>query len=376
MAGIYVHIPFCKSRCIYCGFFSTTSLEKRDVYVDAVCAEIKSRKDYLKGEDVETIYFGGGTPSMLSPRQIGKILSAIYNIYKVRANAEITIECNPDDLTSEFLADIHQLGFNRLSVGIQTFNDRILCFLHRRHSALQAVAAMHDAVDAGFHNISVDLMFGFPGQTIDEWKDDVNKALKLPVQHISAYSLMYDEGTMLTSMLNRGLVNEIDDTLSLEMYKYLVETLKSAGFDHYEISNFSRPGFSSRHNSSYWHSIPYLGVGAGAHSYDGDSRQYNVESLNRYIAGAEPIKENLTLDEKYNEFVFTGLRTSDGISLDELLNKFGSGYYEYCISNARKHLTSDRMTSSSTSGGDNILRLSPSGIYISNDIISDLMIVD
>ena len=376
MSGIYVHIPFCKARCIYCGFFSTTSLEKRDVYVDAVCAEISSRKDYLKGEDVETIYFGGGTPSMLSHQQIDKILSVIYKIYKVRKDAEITLEGNPDDLTPEFLFGLHKMGFNRLSMGIQSFSDRTLRFLHRRHSASQAVSAIHDAVNVGFRNISVDLMFGFPNQTLDEWKEDVNRALELPVQHISAYSLMYDEGTMLTSMLNKGIIKEIDDSLSLEMYKYIVWALKNAGFVHYEISNFCRPGFSSRHNSSYWHSIPYLGVGAGAHSYDGYSRQYNIESLNKYIAGAEPIKENLTVNEKYNEFVFTGLRTSEGISLDELSNRFGLACYEYCMVNAHKHIDSRRMVLLSSDAGENILKLSPSGIYVSNDIISDLMIVD
>ena len=187
---------------------------------------------------------------------------------------------------------------------------------------------------------------------------------------------MYDEGTMLTSMLNKGIIKEIDDSLSLEMYKYIVWALKNAGFVHYEISNFCRPGFSSRHNSSYWHSIPYLGVGAGAHSYDGYSRQYNIESLNKYIAGAEPIKENLTVNEKYNEFVFTGLRTSEGISLDELSNRFGPACYEYCMVNAHKHIDSRRMVLLSSDAGENILKLSPSGIYVSNDIISDLMIVD
>lgn len=376
MAGIYVHIPFCKTRCIYCGFFSTTSLSMRDAYVDAVCEELGRRSNYLKGEDVKTIYFGGGTPSQLSVEQIGKILGAIYNIYNVHARAEITLEGNPDDMTPEFLAQIRSLGINRLSMGVQSFDDERLHFLHRRHSASQARTAVEDAIRSGFENISIDLMFGFPKQTLEQWKADVKEAIALPVRHISAYSLMYDEGTVLSTMLDRGDITEIDEELSLEMYKFLVDELKKAGFEHYEISNFCRPGYCSRHNSSYWHGIPYLGVGAGAHSYDGTTRQYNVDSLTDYLCGAEPEVEQLSISELYNEFVFTGLRTSEGISLRELEEKFGKEYYDSCLNSSKKHIDNSTLEIKTNEVGEKVLRLTSSGVFISNDIMSDLMIVD
>lgn len=374
MASIYIHVPFCKSRCIYCGFFSTTSLARRDEYVEAVCGELLHRKDYLKGEDVETIYFGGGTPSQLSIAQISRILETIFKIYNVRANAEVTLEGNPDDLTLPYLQQLRKLGFNRLSMGVQSFDAERLSFIRRRHTASQAVSAVYDAREAGFTNLSIDLMFGFPGQSLDDWKKDVDKALSLPVTHISAYSLMYDEGTVLADMLDRGDIEEIDEELSLQMYKYLVKALKDAGFEHYEISNFCRPGCMSRHNSGYWRGVAYLGVGAGAHSYDGVSRQYNVESLDAYINGASPESESLTRDERYNEFVFTALRTHDGMHLAELKRKFGEKYYDYCMKNAKKHLGSGLLHV--TEGADSVLRLTSEGIYISNDIMSELMKVD
>lgn len=376
MAGIYIHVPFCKTRCIYCGFYSTTSLGLRDEYVDAVCAELQRRKEYLRGEDVETLYFGGGTPSQLSPEHIGRILDIIYNIYNVRASAEITLEGNPDDMTPCFLSELRRMGVNRLSMGVQSFDDSRLRFLHRRHSACQARTAVEDAIKSGFENISIDLMFGFPKQTLEQWKADVKEAIALPVRHISAYSLMYDEGTVLSTMLDRGDITEIDEELSLEMYKFLVDELKKAGFEHYEISNFCRPGYCSRHNSSYWHGIPYLGIGAGAHSYDGRTRQYNVDSLMDYMKGANPEKEELTLDELYNEFVFTGLRTHEGISLSLLRARFGEQYYDYCMKNAQRHIDNSTLAVEPNDDNETMLHLTEEGVFISNDIMSDLMLVD
>lgn len=375
MAGIYIHVPFCKSRCIYCGFFSAVSLERRDEYVEKVCRELEFRKDYLKGEDIKTIYFGGGTPSQLSTAQLKKILDAVLYIYNVREGAEITLEGNPDDLTLDFLHEVRLLGFNRLSMGVQTFDDERLKFLHRRHSAEQALVAVENARKAGFENMSIDLMFGFPNQTLDEWKQDVSKAVNLGVEHISAYSLMYEDGTQLASKLDKGEIAEVDDELSLRMYQHLVEALRKAGYEHYEISNFAKPSYRSRHNSSYWHGVPYLGVGAGAHSFDGVSRQYNVDSLKGYLPGEEQIREELTESEKYNEYIFTGLRTCDGVALDELLSKLGKVYYDYCILNAEKHILSGKLILDSNGNGK-ILRLSSTGIFVSNDIMSDLMYVE
>lgn len=376
MAGIYIHIPFCRTRCVYCGFFSTTSLSKIDAYVDALCKELSERRNYLRGEDVSTIYFGGGTPSQLSIGQIKRILDSIYNINNVRANAELSFEGNPDDLTLPYLHDLHDLGINRLSMGVQSFDDSRLQFLHRRHSSAQAKEAVLNAVDAGFRNISIDLMFGFPLQTVEQWRRDVEMAMSLPIQHLSAYSLMYDDGTPLSAMLERGDIEELDEEVSLQMYKVLVESLTSGGFEHYEISNFCKPGYRSRHNSSYWSGVPYLGVGAGAHSYDGSTRQYNVESLAEYMASSPQIAESLSKWERYNEFVFTGLRTVEGISLSKLRTEFGNAAYDYCMKNAQKHIDNGMLMFGTPDLDDESLRLSPSGVFVSNDIMSDLMYVD
>ena len=371
MAGIYLHIPFCKSRCIYCGFYSTTSLCERGRYVDALCGELLCRKDYLRGEAVETIYFGGGTPSQLAVGDVEKLLRHIYNIYNVCDGAEITIEGNPDDLTPDYLKALHAIGVNRLSIGVQTFSDVRLRFLNRRHSAGQAVLAVENARRAGFPNISIDLMFGFPSQTMGEWESDVRQALSLGVQHLSAYSLMYEEGTKLGRMLDAGDVEEIDDEVSLRMYEHLMDATAEAGFEHYEISNFALPGMQSRHNSSYWHGIPYLGVGAGAHSYDGRDRCFNPDSLAAYLSGASPVVERIAENERYDEFVFTGLRTSSGINLDELEERFGGTYKDYCLANASSHISAGRLLRLG-----NVLKLSRRGLFVSNDVMSDLMWVE
>ena len=370
MAGIYIHIPFCASRCIYCDFFSTTFLEKRDEYVRAVCRELETRRQYLD-DDVETIYFGGGTPSQLTAEQISTILSSIYNIYNVRAKAEITFEGNPDDLSLEYLLALKDIGVNRLSMGVQSFDDEMLRFINRRHTALQAVKAVENARVCGFDNISIDLMFGFPNQSLSGWQRDVDKAISLGVQHLSAYSLMYEEGTRLTKMLERGDIQEIDEELSLAMYEYLTDTLAKAGYEHYEISNFCKPGMHSRHNSSYWHGISYLGVGAGAHSYNGESRQYNPDSLSEYLQGSELVTEQLTQSQRYDEYVFTGLRTREGIMLGEIQREFGENYRNYCFENAKKHISDGTILFE----GDN-LRLSRKGLFVSNDVMSDLMYVE
>lgn len=368
MAGIYVHIPFCKSRCIYCGFFSTTSLEWRQGYADAVVAELRRRRDFLRGEPVDTLYFGGGTPSLMPVAELERILEAVYNIYNVREGAEVTLEGNPDDLSRPVLEGLRRMGINRLSMGVQTFSDGRLRFLHRRHTSAQAVRAVRSAQEAGFDNLSIDLMFGFPGQTLAEWQEDVRQALALQVQHLSAYSLMYEEGTVLCRMLDKGLVAEVDEEVSLQMYEYLMDAMVAAGYQHYEISNFALPGMHSRHNSCYWHGVPYLGVGAGAHSYDGQRRCYNVEVLADYLEGKSPVWEVLTRDEHYDEYVFTGLRTSEGIDLRHLAAQFGEEYRQTCLVHAAPHLRAGRLRLEG-----HRLRLTRQGLFVSNDVMSDFM---
>lgn len=377
MAGIYIHIPFCKSRCIYCGFFSTTSLRLRQSYVTAVCSELDQRSSYLDSTTIDTIYFGGGTPSQLLPGQIGKIMSSINNIYNVRARAEVTVEANPDDITDELLEQLQTSGVNRLSMGVQSFSDERLRFINRRHTARQAIDAVHLAQSHGFDNISIDLMFGFPGQGMDSWCDDVDTALRLGVQHLSAYSLQYEEGTLLEKMLSRGDFKEIDEELSLSMYEHLLDATAAAGLEHYEISNFALPGFRSRHNSSYWQGVPYLGIGAGAHSYDGGSiRQYNVESVEEYISGIEEGNpkvhvEELSQGERYNEHIFTALRTSEGLDIEEVKRLFGQYMYSQCIRNAQKGISRGLLTLDNGK-----ICLSRKGLFVSNDVMSDFMIVD
>ncbi len=353
----------------------------RDAYIDALCQELQQRTDYLPDPSISTIYFGGGTPSMLSTSQLSRILSAIHNTYNVRAK-EITIECNPDDIapstngaTQTLCTELHKLGFNRISIGIQTLNDRLLQILQRRHTALQAIQAVRNAQSAGFDNISIDLMFGLPGQTFSDLKQDVNQILSLGIQHLSAYSLQYEDGTPLTRMLDEGTIQEADEELSRSMYEYMLDATSQAGFEHYEISNFSLPGKQSIHNSSYWHSIPYLGIGAGAHSFDGHSRQYNTESLTDYINGAQtgniPVeKEVLTDTDRYNEYVFTTLRTRNGLKIEELKHTFGPSMLRYLQQTSQKHIGLGTLRQE-----ENVLHLTRRGLFVSNDIMSDLMFI-
>lgn len=374
MAGIYVHIPFCKSRCIYCGFFSTVLLGLRSQYVDAVCKEISIQKNYLDTDNIQTIYFGGGTPSQLQLEKIEQILDKIYNTFTILKEPEITIEINPDDITEHYTEGLRKLPINRISLGIQTFKDQTLHFTNRRHTSQKAIEAVKMLQENGFTNISIDMMFGFPNQTMEEWEKDINQALLLKIQHISAYSLMYEEGTKLYNLLHNNKIQEIDENLSLAMYQTLMTRLKEAGFDHYEISNFSLPGYYSRHNSSYWDSSTYLGIGAGAHSFNGTLRKWNVNDIRIYIDGINNNKtiseyETLTTEQKFNEMVMTRLRTANGLNLNIIQNIFGDSFYNHLTNAAKPYYNNGLLQEEK-----NIMKLTNKGIYVSNDIISSLFI--
>lgn len=374
MAGIYIHIPFCKSRCIYCGFYSTTLLDLRKKYINAVCREMELRKNYIR-EPFSTIYLGGGTPSLLDEAELTKLFLYINNVYDVDRNAEITMECNPDDITPEFTNMLSRLPTNRVSMGAQTFADSRLRLLHRRHNSDEVKHAVKLLREAGIKNISIDLMFGFPDESLSQWKEDISAALALNVEHISAYSLMYEEDTPLWKMLDTGKVKEIDEELSLTMFKELVCQLTDAGYEHYEISNFARLGYRSRHNSSYWHQVPYIGLGAAAHSFDLNSRQWNVADLKLYIEeinnGIIPMeREELDNDTTFNDIITTALRTSDGIDLNALETRLGKRYRNTLISAAGKHLEQGLLEIR-----QDRLRLTSEGIFISDMVMSDLMIV-
>ncbi len=374
MSGIYIHIPFCRSRCIYCGFYSTTSLGLRTRYVDALCREMELRKDYIDGT-FNTVYIGGGTPSQLCAADLHRLFNHIYKVYGIAKDAEVTIECNPDDVTPTFADALKDMPVNRVSMGVQTFSDARLAFLRRRHNAEEAERAVSALRRAGIGNISIDLMFGFPGETMDEWQADIDRALSLAPEHISAYSLMYEEGTVLQKMLEQGKITEIDEELSLAMYDALTDRLARAGYEHYEISNFARPGFRSRHNSSYWHQEPYIGLGAAAHSFDLRSRQWNTADLEAYInaieSGRIPMeREPLDTRTTYNDIVTTALRTSDGIPLERLTARLGAAFTEYLTKEAAPYIARGLIEQR---GGN--LRLTRRGIYISDAVMSDLMMV-
>lgn len=376
MAGIYLHIPFCKRRCIYCDFFSTTENEKKEAYIQALVKELELRKDYLSEETIDTIYLGGGTPSQLEEKDFAQLFDHIYKVYPVNPAAEITLEANPDDLTPAYVNMLRGLPFNRLSMGIQTFKEDTLRLLHRRHTATQARQAYQRCREAGFHNISIDLMYGLPGETLEDWQKDLQTAISMHPEHISAYHLIYEEGTSLWKLKEAHKVEETDEDLSVSLFKELIHTLKAYGYEHYEISNFCQPGYYSRHNSSYWTGKKYLGCGPSAHSYDGISRQWNIASLSRYIQGIQQgtpylEKEELDLYTRYNDFVITRLRTSSGIPTAVLKETFGDMLYNYCMRMASPHLQQALLTCD-----NHILKLTEKGIFISDGIMSDLLWVE
>lgn len=365
MSGIYAHIPFCKSRCIYCGFYSTTLLPLQDEYVDAMLHELDERKDYLKGEPVTTVYIGGGTPSMLSPSNLSRLCIRLKE-FSGDSVEEFTVECNPDDVTPQLASLLVSVGVNRVSMGAQTFSDERLAFIHRRHKAHQVKEAVENLRNAGIKNISVDLMFGFPDETVENWKSDIEQALSLEVQHISAYSLMYEEGTPLYKLLEDGKIKEIIEETSLEMYETLITLLTNAGYEHYEISNFALPGYRSKHNSSYWKRVSYLGIGAAAHSYNLTSRQWNVSDIKLYIKGDNIIEDSELLDstEQYNDLVTTALRTCEGIDLATLSEEDRN----YILKASEKSIEQGNLIIEK-----NHIHLTRKGIFISDAVMVELI---
>lgn len=370
--GLYIHVPFCEKRCVYCSFYSTVhGKEERDAFVRTLAKELAFRHN---DAPISTLYFGGGTPSQLDDEEMEAVFSAIHRHCVLSPHAEITFEANPDDISQQKVAQLRQLGVNRISLGVQSFDDTRLSFLNRRHTAQQALDAIDILRTKGIENISIDLIFGLPGQQLADWNKELAQAFELPITHLSAYSLMYEKGTPLYYARERGAVKECDEETSLSMFQKLCTSAQCAGFEQYEISNFARPGYRSRHNSSYWHGIPYLGLGPGAHSYDGKNcRRVNDYSLRRYME-AERAKtfadvphtlEKLSADECYDELICTRLRTCEGLSLQEVPASRRSALLRM----ARPHIDGGRLELDA----DNHLRLTASGIFVSDDVMSDLM---
>ncbi len=372
MAGIYIHIPFCKQACHYCDFhFSTNQLLTLQL-CEAIVTELQLQKDYLNGEAVKTIYFGGGTPSLLTSKELEIILTAISRHFNIDARAEITLEANPDDLTAEKLLGLIQVGINRLSIGIQSFDPEVLKFLNRAHDAESALTCVSLARDAGFDNLSIDLIYSIPGQSNDAWRKNLNQAIQLSPEHISSYSLSIEEKTTFGHWQRTGKLKATDEELAAQQFEIVMEELELAGYEHYEISNFSKPGFHSRHNSSYWEQQYYLGVGPSAHSYNGNTRQFNVLNNHLYIKSLADHKisfelEILTAANKINEYIFTTLRTSRGCDLLKLKREHGyeietinPGYLNKIIKNKLATVEND------------IIKLTRSGKLLADKIASDL----
>ncbi|MEA4936185.1 Oxygen-independent coproporphyrinogen-III oxidase-like protein YqeR [bioreactor metagenome] len=376
MAGIYLHIPFCKQRCTYCDFYKEIAPEHVDELVNTLITELRLRKDYLKGQSISTIYFGGGTPSILNYSQFKKIFDEIFILFNVVKHPEITMEANPDDLTEKYLQSLSPLPFNRISIGIQSFDDEYLIKINRRHTSQQAIEAVKNARNAGFDNISIDLIYALPGQTLDNWRKQLEKAFALNVEHISAYGLTYEKGTELWRQRNKGLLAVVEDEVTIQMYNYMLLKMNENNYDTYEISNFSKSGYRSQHNSAYWKFIPYLGIGPSAHSFDGNSRQWNIASVKKYmerIASGDIYyeKEILSTQDSYNDYIMVALRTAEGIYLNNVKDKFGNVYLTDCLKNAAVYIKSKDLIME-----DERLYLSQKGIHISNLIIMELMKTD
>ena len=377
MAGLYLHVPFCSSKCSYCAFYSVTNNQLKQDYIEAVCKELYLRKHFfqdihLKNNQfdpvVNTVYFGGGTPSCLDESNFEKIFNAIYDCFG-SSFEEVTIECNPDDITLSYAKTLKKYA-NRISLGIQTFNNDQLKLINRRHNAEEAINAVNIIKEVGISNISIDLIFGFPKETLADWLFDINQAIKLDVQHVSAYSLMFEEGTKLYHLLQKEKIEQISEDLSVEMYDVLIDKLSEVGLAQYEISNFAKPGFESRHNSSYWNETPYLGVGPSAHSYNLSTRSWNVSNVSQYVKsiskGILPLEEEqIDVITRYNDLITTALRTKEGIHL----NALQEDYAQYLLEQSSEFIKEGTMIKTN----DNRLALTRKGYYISDAIMAELI---
>lgn len=382
MSGIYIHIPFCKQACHYCDFHFSTSLKKKDELVGALVKELILRKDEFKNQIVETIYFGGGTPSLLSINELQLIISEVYKNYEVSDTPEITIEANPDDLISvqtrslteaemTIFAKYKSIGINRLSIGIQSFFEEDLKLMNRAHNALEAKRSLEEATKH-FYNISIDLIYGIPGMSNERWIQNIETALSFNIPHISSYALTVEPKTALDNFIKKGIIKNVDDDLAQDQFHILIDKLEAAGFIHYELSNFGKPDYFSKNNSAYWQGKTYLGIGPSAHSFDGTHRSWNVRNNSKYIKSLDenilPMEtEALSTTDKYNEYVMTGLRTIWGVSLEKVESDFGPNYKNYLLEQSQKHINEHLLYLD-----DGKLLVTKKGKFLSDGIASDL----
>lgn len=373
---LYLHIPYCRTACTYCDFHFSINHSNIGNMVDAMCKEMEMRSGFLDRHfPIETIYLGGGTPSLLSDSNLNKLFDSIFKNFNIAGSFECTLEANPDDLTAEKLREIRKSKVNRLSIGVQSFFDDELKLMNRAHDSDQARRSILNAVDSGFENITIDLIYGIPGSGLVRWANNLETAFSLPVKHLSCYGLTIETGTMLQKQISQGKVAPASEEAFSEQFGYLMDAALSNGFEHYEISNFAKPGFRSMHNSRYWNDTPYIGIGPSAHSYNRKSRQWNVSSNSNYIQsmakGDLPCTiEELSTRDRYNEYVMTRLRTIEGVDIDRLNELFGESFVEHFLINVASFLN----------GGfvcriENQFRLTRSGQYIADRIASDLFAV-
>lgn len=373
MAGIYLHIPFCKKLCFYCDFYHVVSPGDNSSFIDALLKEALLRKDYLGDDSVSTIYFGGGTPSVFSVKDLGIILNHLKELFTITEYCEITAELNPDDIDETYLEGLRNLNINRISLGIQSWRDADLKLLNRRHDSAKAIAALKETLNAGFKNVTIDLIYGIPGMSLKDWESNLEFTFSFDIKHLSAYHLTFEPGTVFGKKLEKGDISEIEEEDSAAQFNLLIEKAESEGFIHYEISNFGKPGYFSIHNSNYWKQVSYLGLGPSAHSFNGYTRQWNVRDLKGYIKSVNAGKsffesEELDIKKRFNEYVMTSLRTMWGIDLDYVEGMFEKEGYDYVLNLSGKFRNYGLMKLEKNS-----LVLTNQGKLISDNIIAEFM---
>ena len=376
MAGIYIHIPYCKQQCLYCNFHFRISQKDKVEMLKCINLELEMRQTYLKNKAINTIYFGGGTPSILSKSEIKFILDSIYNIYKIKENAEITLECNPDDLTENKLKALKEVGINRLSIGVQSFDDEDLKFMNRSHNATQSENCLKLAQQVGFNNITIDLIYGLPNQNLADWKKNLKKMFAFNIPHFSAYALTVENKTPLKYLVERKQIIPLNEKKVLEQFNTLMDMAAENGFVHYEISNFGKQGCFSKHNTAYWQSKHYLGIGPSAHSYNGKSRSWNVSANKQYIQKildrVEGVhQEILSKNQQYNEYIFTSLRTIWGANSETINVQFGIKFQSHFLKEVKKWESKKDIKKT-----EYTYTLTNSGKFLADAIASDLFIVD
>lgn len=374
--GIYIHVPFCRSKCIYCGFYSVANTQQKETYLSALHQEIDLRANYIQGHVLRTVYFGGGTPSLLNSQELTDILAHLRQRFSFAYLEEITLEANPEQLTPEYCKSLRSLGINRLSIGVQSFQDHVLQFMGRRHTAKEAVCAVHNAQEAGFDNISIDLIYGVAERNDEQWSEDLATAFSLNIRHLSCYALTPEENSILYKQIENHRHAPVDDEQAARQYDILQQALPHSGFTQYEVSNFAKPGFESKHNSSYWNHTPYLGLGPSAHSFNGRSRQWNSANITQYCkdiqngdtwAGSEDLEKT----DLYNEHILLGLRTREGLSLKDIEDKYGKERVDELL-----EYFDNRIPESQYEKTAGTLRLTAEGLWFADGIAEDAFIVE